>query len=115
MSKWKADPNDATPDECLIYDLWHDLNFCGCGDPVAALALMRDELRRMTDGKIKPSKTPHWWLLAYVLDAAELTEHGTVVASAWPTPKGEKLLAVLEGADLEAFVDRWGKIGLVPA
>lgn len=115
MDGWKADPNDGTPDGRLIYDLWHGRwNFCGCGNPEEVLALLRDRMREIEDKKATADFSPTGLLIAYVLDAGRLTEHGGGVASAWLSDIGRDVLAVLERhGELEDLVDEWQQIGLV--
>jgi hypothetical protein len=117
VSEWKADPKDGTPDGRLIFDLWHDWNFCGCGANEDVLALVRDRLRAINDERTEatpPGDDPLAWLLAYVLDSADLTEHGGSVGYAWLTDKGKEVLAVLERhGDLNDLVEEWQDIGLV--
>ena len=96
------------------------LGFCGCGDPEAALRYIRDVLRLIDeprpDGHVEWEK---WyeghrarevallpdegarWLVYYLLDDKELTEHGGSVPG-WLTGKGDDVLAALNTMDLDS-------------
>lgn len=108
----------------IAAEVWFDdLDFCGCGNPEIVLTRIRDVLRAIANrsaawrgmpimplsnesdhseyAKEQLAKTlgPDQaleYLMLYVLDAADLTEHGGSVGGSWLTPKGEELLAFLE-------------------
>ena len=114
MSEWVPDPKNTTPDERVIYNLWHDLKFCGCSSPEGVMEMFRYELRSLDDHDWNFGRNAYELLPLYVLDSAGLTEHGGSIEGSWLTKKGKEVLEVLERSDLFAFVDRWGEIGLVP-
>lgn len=77
--------------------------FCGCGDPDAAMELLRDVLRLLKghewySEKMKallPSEGLNY-LVLYMLNNNGLTEHGTSVNCSWLTDKGEEILKDIE-------------------
>jgi hypothetical protein len=75
--------------------------FCGCGAPEKAWKAVLAELERLKDraerrdGIEPPRGNDHWWVLAYLLDHFELTEHGVSVSYAWLTLEGEEALTWL--------------------
>jgi hypothetical protein len=93
------------------------LMFCGCGDPDSAWETVREYLEcyekwgiACHDGTcidIAASYQPKLetgadWIVAYVLDHAGLTEHGSNVRGAWLTEGGDEALAFLK-----AWGDDW--------
>jgi hypothetical protein len=108
-------------DMALLKKLWDDdFGWCYCGEPGTVMETIRDVLRQRVDyfSKIRDDPWPApanredppdgvyasnglEWVLEYVMDKAELTEHGGNVSGAWLTPKGEDALAALERLDLE--------------
>jgi len=117
-----------------LIDWWEgELNWCGCGNPEAALALTRDVLRAVADhsAAVRSARDHLWppsdaargrsdalqarldellptqgtrWITLYALDAAGLLEHGGCLPG-WPTDLGLAVLAGLEahGCDLAAW------------
>lgn len=96
--------------------------FCGCGDTRAAWQFVLDYL---TDCERKPDGKTRWemgcdnwdgkdYLVRYVLDHLDLTEHGTSIHWCWLTKDGEEVLAFLRefGVDWDSkgidFVDSRG-------
>jgi hypothetical protein len=87
--------------------------FCGCGRPEdAAAALLR--LLRLHPLYEHREEFEAWvsddgieYLLLYMLDRDELTEHGGTVGGAWLTDKGTALRDALarEEADFEALFE----------
>jgi hypothetical protein len=99
------------------------LDFCGCGDPPAALRVVRDTLRLCRLGCPDPSPYAYstWYnafylpavaevfhgdrglemFVRYALDSKGLTEHGGSVGSEWLTYLGEEVLMDLEAMDLD--------------
>ena len=79
------------------------LGFCGCGNPDAAMKLLRDVLRLLKEQKwysedikaLLPSEGLNY-LVLYMLDDKGFTEHGTSVNCSWLTDRGEELLRDLE-------------------
>lgn len=91
------------------------LNWCGCGNPELAqevvlryLKIQNDWHKSKEDSEKLSAKykrifgvysiydNPLLLTLAYSLDAAGLTEHGSSIGSAWLTDDGEKFLYLLE-------------------
>lgn len=89
----------------VVLDEW----FCGCGSPEEAsralLALLRLHPMYEHGGEL------HDWvgddgleyLLLYMLDRLELTEHGGSVHGGWLTDKGEAVKAALEREEGDLF------------
>ena len=114
---------------CLDYYYYDALNWCGCGQPETALKAIKDylscvkfvhakpEVPVSERAKIVPSgymdesgypdiyKNPLLLCLAYAMDAAEFTDHGGGIGSAWLTTEGEMFLWVLENIDLDEIND----------
>lgn len=95
--------------EALInYFYYTRLNWCGCGDP----DLAKETLRKFLDAHLnfddRQKKLQTYFgvecifenallaCLAYTMDAAEFTEHGTSIIGAWLTEDGEDFLYCLE-------------------
>ena len=74
--------------------------FCGCGNPEMAWAEVGRHLRRRRDRKYGHDWDGKEYVLAYLLDRLELTEHGSNVMGAWPT---------LEGLDVIQFLEKYGE------
>jgi hypothetical protein len=117
---WHAGcPPPITPVRYIHWWWYEQANYCGCGDQVRVLELLRYGLRVTADPAAKLGPPVAWpedalWLLAYQLDAWELTEHGTSLAGAWLTDDGRRLLNALEAVpDLELphDPDRWEASG----
>lgn len=92
----------------LIHTFWYGkANMCGCGDPEVVLAMIRDELARLSlkGDRPEPERAPAWYLLAYSLDAWGLSEHGTSLGWPWLTDEGEALLAAMQSVDLASALD----------
>lgn len=79
----------------IIQDVWSDdLNFCACGSPETVLEAMRVALMGIQSGALNPeTREPHW-LILYVLEAADLLEHGGGLPG-WLTNKGIAFLDAL--------------------
>lgn len=74
---------------------------CGCGNPATAWKVLHDHLIReaIEIGKRPPLPNPvsgEWYIVAYLLDYAGATEHGSSVLSAWITDDGREALEFLE-------------------
>lgn len=104
---------------------YETLKWCACGNPDEALGFMRDVLATMkarSDENIGPFDEPYAesaWAkrtaeldaalgdgmlglsYLYMLDSHGLTEHGGSVGGSWLTGEGERVLALLQGADLD--------------
>jgi hypothetical protein len=105
---------------------FEELEWCGCGNPDEVLAFMRDVLQVMHDrsegnrseGPNVPFEQSAWrsgtdklnamlpgmlgLSYLYMLDALDLTEHGSTIGGSWLTEKGKEVLALLSDRDLEA-------------
>lgn len=99
----------------LVFDR-DGLRFCGCGNPDAAYALVRDllslapffdhpsEVRERIGG---PGVED---LVLYSLDGAGLIEHGTGIGGSWLTAKGRHYLALMRRYEWDDIEDE--EIGL---
>lgn len=106
-----------------IREWWFGRDLCGCGSSWWALHTVREALSLHPVGDVRRRNVHEWdelselrlaWLnedghllIAAVLDAWELTEHGSSIYGGWLTGEGERLLAALrefgdEPADLIA-------------
>lgn len=100
-----------------LYWWWSDrFPSCGCGDPDAVLARLRDLLREIhardeerirSNYSAEPFPTPvldalqkadepSFYLWLYLFDNLGLTEHGSNARYSWLTDKGRDLLHALE-------------------
>jgi hypothetical protein len=89
--------------EHLYKLMFDDLSICGCGQPDAAYALVRDLLAltpfheddnwKRAEELIGTPGAVH--LVLCTLDEARLIEHGGVVTGAWITGKGAAALAAM--------------------
>lgn len=108
---------DVILEDCEDFFYFEKLNWCGCGDPSIAKRCIRDylniikisnDIRDPRDAyDIKEAlivdrfgcKTIYdnelLLCLAYALDAAGFTEHGSSIGGAWLTREGEMFLNVL--------------------
>lgn len=90
------------------YFRYERLKWCGCGIPEIALEQVRKFLDAYKDFDNRRTKLKEYFgveyiydnplllCLAYTLDAAELTEHGSSVGGAWLTKDGEDFLYCME-------------------
>lgn len=95
-------------EECEDFFYYEKLNWCGCGYPDEAKSVIRDYLevvnkkfdndadfydkfgvKYVYDDKLL-------LCLAYTIDAAGFTEHGTSIGGAWLTDEGKMLLWLLQ-------------------
>lgn len=117
MSGWNKNPDGCPHAEAhFAYTAIHGLGLCGCGSHDAIVAAALNALRYsarpiMTRGEWQPG--PDWGplgaeLLMHVIDNADLIDHGTSINGSWITPKGERLLQVMEGKPLEWLDDAPG-------
>lgn len=78
--------------------------FCGCGCPEKVWQVVLDELKRLEDPK-RFDNAPEWgglnWLLVYVLDYCELTNHGGNCMGAWCEAEGIEASEFLETHGVE--------------
>lgn len=107
-------------DACEDFFYYYKLDWCGCGEPFKALACVRDYLRivdkysrdKYDYVKEKAEMTARFGgnvyenelllCLAYALDAAGFTEHGSSIGASWLTTEGKMFLQVLnENQDLD--------------
>lgn len=106
-------------DDCKDCFWSEELHWCGCGDTDKAATAIRDYLIacwRWIDlcNKPHPKKPIREYFdcdyvfedrlllcLAYAMDAAEFTEHGTSINGAWITDKGKVFLSILLLSNLE--------------
>lgn len=122
IKKMEAPYQEGCP-ECRVKHLWSEVfKFCGCGRQGETLAKIRDSLVALKAvsnahrsdapcyvmGKATPEmKTLHdaerdamgpanadYYLMAYLLCAADLTEHGGSVPG-WPTDYGDIIIAAM--------------------
>jgi hypothetical protein len=112
-----------------LYQLTHDLRFCGCGDPEAVYDLVRDllglfgekwsdraraddshwrEVSQRITGRIGGGDGVYYAVL-YLIDGAGLLEHGTSIRSSWLTAKGKHYLGLMR---LHEYRDMEGPGGL---
>lgn len=97
---------------CHLYVIFYDdqqgLGLCGCGNPEAAYALVRDLLGLAPfyeDSRWQAAETltgsipgAHHIVLG-AMERAGLLEHGSSLTGAWLTPKGEWCLAAMRTAE----------------
>lgn len=92
----------------MDYFYYDRLKWCGCGDPIEAKLTVRKFLDAHREWESKEKKLKEYFgvksvydnslllCLAYTMDAAEFTEHGTSISGAWLTEDGEDFLFCLE-------------------
>jgi hypothetical protein len=87
--------DEANEKVCDFYR--ETLSFCACGDPARIAELLRAGLEWAAAIQTREGResTDTQLLVAYILDAHEMTEHGGSVTGAWLTPAGEDLLEAL--------------------
>jgi hypothetical protein len=113
------------PAEALKEFLIGRLGFCACGAPEEALGLLYKVLAALAARPLgeAPEETRQAWDADYLsllnvgerpdlayaylywLDGVGLVEHGWNILNCWLTPEGERLLAVLEGYDLDTVFE----------
>lgn len=108
-------------EKCEDFFYYEKLKWCGCGHPCVAKKAIRDLLRILYDfhkdsdfDRSYKRKTKNFnerfgvsnvcdnellLCVAYALDAAEFTEHGSSIGSAWLTEEGEMFLWCLNQND----------------
>lgn len=103
---------------CTDFFYYEKLNWCGCGHPDAAKRVIRDYLRILYDfekdneneaqnrkcinlknrfGFENVFENELLMCLAYTLDAAGFTEHGSSLSGAWLSEEGKMFLWLLNG------------------
>lgn len=94
---------DCTLAGCLDFFYSERLHWCRCGPPILTRNVICSYLNVISVDEITQKHTAMMkefgcetiydnsllLCLAYVLDAAGITEHGSSVANAWPTEDGE--------------------------
>lgn len=103
---------------CEDFFYYEKLNWCGCGNPEAVKTVVRDFLRIIYDYSEDPLVSQSRWdrrgnnfqerfgarsvydnelllCLAYALDAAEFTDHGSSIGGAWIDTEGKMFLWLL--------------------
>lgn len=114
-----------TSEDCVDFFYYEKLKWCGCGDPDMAKRVVRDYLRILNEDDLYYKKTNNannaysrkckmfserfgvqtvydnelLLCLAYTLDAAEFTEHGSSIGGAWLTSEGKMFLWLLENEE----------------
>lgn len=68
------------------------LDFCGCGNAEEVGAYLLETLEMCDRQEWPPYEDGHRMLALYVLDAADLLEHGTTIRCSWLTEKGREIL-----------------------
>lgn len=112
----RDDQGNRHPDMCprpacdLVDRFWSFAKLCTCGNPEDLAGLVLAGL----DAHHAPGDLGHAWpgewvaanlALAYMLDAWELTEHGSTIHGGWLTPDGAALREALRTADLRTVLD----------
>lgn len=108
-------------EECEDFFYYEKLNWCGCGDPDTVKTIVRNFLQsvemKMSDnadiGFQKYFNVHSVYdndlllCLAYTMDAADFTEHGSSIGGAWLTEEGKMFLWLLcqnkELSEIEKF------------
>lgn len=95
-------------EECENFFYYERLNWCGCGDPDIAKRVIRDYLEVIKDkfdnnvtfenkfGVKSVYDNDLLLCLAYTIDAAGFTEHGSSISGAWLTEEGKMFLWLLQ-------------------
>ena len=93
------------------------LDWCGCGDPRTAIRTVKELLYALSDFTKREQRLmesfeiksvyddPLVLCLAYTLDSARLTEHGSSIGGAWLTEDGEYFLWAINEAEKENELD----------
>jgi len=98
-------------DLAILKHYWYNkLQWCGCGDPEDALEEISKYLKALQDFEHRQARFEEYFgvktvydnhlllCLAYALDAAEFTEHGTSILGAWLEKDGRYFLYAIEKA-----------------
>lgn len=95
-------------EDCEKFFYYEKLNWCGCGDPDIAKRVVRDYLEVINDkfdsdvtfekkfGVDLVYDNDLLLCLAYTIDAAGFTEHGSSISGAWLTDEGKMFLWLLQ-------------------
>ncbi len=84
--------------EEIKYYYFEKLDWCGCGSPEKALR----EIAKYLEGRIADQPLPDDPLalcLAYELDRAGFTDHGSNILHCWLTEAGEQFLGAIRQAE----------------
>lgn len=108
---WAGPVEGPVTARTYIRDWWAGRDLCWCGCPQDALATIGQALALHPRGDVRRRNVHEWdelwerrreWLnddghllTALVLDAWDLTEHGSSIYGAWLTVEGERLLAAI--------------------
>ncbi|MER5608204.1 hypothetical protein AB0F93_00340 [Micromonospora tulbaghiae] len=97
-----------------VRQFWNYANLCYCGTPSELMRLILGALDAhgqagdWREDERPDLSNPTHLLLAYQLDAWDLTEHGTSLGGAWLTRDGIRLRDALRRVDLDtALADDW--------
>ncbi len=83
-----------------VQSFWAWANLCHCGRPQVVLRQIAEALEHVAKPATDRARVPDT-LEWYVLDAWELTEHGTSSAFPWLTPNGRRLLDAIRLVDVD--------------
>lgn len=106
-----VDCDDRSPDMCprpecdLVDRFWTFAKLCRCGNPADLLRLVRDGLDVLAGEGYHGVWVDANLALAYMLDAWELTEHGSSVYGSWLTDDGRALRDALGRVDFDTVLD----------
>lgn len=70
-------------------------DFCCCGDVSKGLKAIKECLEAVESKEAKDESDFRFYVLFYVLDKLELTEHGFSIYGSWLSEKGKDVLTVL--------------------
>lgn len=82
-------------EECENFFYYEKLCWCGCGDPDSAKKVIKEYFRAVKARRVDVNNDLVL-CLAYTMDAAGLTDHGSSIRGAWLTDEGEMFLWLLE-------------------
>ena len=103
----------------IKYYYFNVLGWCGCGNPEKAIETIGKYLKYCTIEEIEERKEyckkefgnernydiPLLMCLAYALDAAEFTDHGSGIGWCWLTDSGRYFLWAIEDATKQEILD----------
>lgn len=90
--------------DTIQFYYFEKLGWCGCGMPGVALKIIGKYLEGRKENR-KISDNPLALCLAYELDRAEFTEHGSSIYGCWLTENGEKFLEAIQEAEKMGIID----------
>lgn len=104
--------NEQLMKECEDFFYYEKLGYCRCGNPEDVKKVIKDYLKVVSETSDKRREklkkrfsveavydNELLLCLAYAVDAAGFTEHGSSVYSAWLTTEGEMFLWLLERSE----------------